>query len=156
MLVLHSTSPRHLPERFIHFATCRSGHGGEAGYRRGDRSEEDDAADGNERFGSGPAREDNPHDEFRIEYPLFGPYPPGMSITVTIDEDLLSAAECATRIHDHARLIEEGLRSLCRGTLSATFDFDATLRAAESLPDLDESEFECLRREINRSLPASW
>lgn len=79
-----------------------------------------------------------------------------MSITVTIDEDLLSAAECATRIHDPARLIEEGLRSLCRGTLPATFDIEATLRAAESLPDLDESEFESLRREINRSLPASW
>jgi hypothetical protein len=79
-----------------------------------------------------------------------------MSITITIDEDLLSAAECATRIHDPARLIEEGLRLLCRGGLPPAFDFDAALEAAEFLPALEDSEFECLSREINPSLPPSW
>lgn len=79
-----------------------------------------------------------------------------MAITLTIDEDLLAAAARATRIEDRSRLVEEGLRSLCRGISPAEFDFDATLRAAEALPDLADEDFEQLAREINAPLPPAW
>jgi hypothetical protein len=79
-----------------------------------------------------------------------------MGITIIVDEDLLAAAERATRIQDRARLVEEGLRSLCRSTVPAGFDFEATLRAAEALPDLADEDFEKLGREINAPLPPAW
>jgi len=79
-----------------------------------------------------------------------------MGISVTVDEELLSAAEKITRIHDRALLVEEALRALCRGAVPAAFDFDATLRAADSLPDLSDEEFESLGREMNANLPPAW
>lgn len=81
---------------------------------------------------------------------------PFMGITVTIEEDLLHSAEQATRIHDRTRLVEEGLRVLCRLGKRIPFDFDATLAAAAELPDLTEESFESLNREINRPLPPPW
>lgn len=79
-----------------------------------------------------------------------------MGITITVDEDLLAAAARATRIEDRSRLVEEGLRSLCRGTTPAGFDFDATLSAAEALPELADEDFKKLGREINAPLPPAW
>ncbi len=79
-----------------------------------------------------------------------------MGISVTVDEALLSAAERVTRIHDRARLVEEGLRSLCRGASPAAFDFDETLRAAGGLPDLSDEEFGTLGLEMNANLPPAW
>lgn len=79
-----------------------------------------------------------------------------MGTPVTIDSDLLRAAEEVTHIHDPARLVEEGLRLLCSTATRTTFDFDTTLRAADALPDLDAPDFEDLSREINARLPPSW
>lgn len=79
-----------------------------------------------------------------------------MGISITIREDLLNAAERATHIHDRTRLVEEGLRSLCRKGQSASFDFEATLSAAAELPDLSDDSFDSLSREINRPFPAPW
>jgi hypothetical protein len=79
-----------------------------------------------------------------------------MGITITIEERLLRAAEQATHIHDRTRLVEEGLRSLCRSGKRVAFDFDATLAAAAELPDLSDETFERLSLEINRPLPSPW
>lgn len=79
-----------------------------------------------------------------------------MGISITIREDLLSAAERATHIHDRTRLVEEGLRSLCRSGQTTHFDFDATLAAAAELPEFSDESFESLSREINRPLSAPW
>ncbi len=79
-----------------------------------------------------------------------------MGITVIIEEELLQSAELATHIHDRTRLVEEGLKALCRLGQRAPFDFDATLEAAADLPDLDGESLDSLNREINRPLPSPW
>ena len=55
-----------------------------------------------------------------------------MSVTLTIDEDLLQEAERATNIHDWPALVKKGLQALSqRPALSFVppppFDFDAAL-----------------------------
>lgn len=79
-----------------------------------------------------------------------------MGITVTIEEDLLHSAEKATQIRDRTRLVEEGLRVLCRLGKRVPFDFDATLAAVAELPDLTEESFDRLSHEINRPLSPPW
>lgn len=85
-----------------------------------------------------------------------------MSVTLTVDEDLLRAAEKATDIHDWPTLVRRGLQALCRtGEASRKpparpFDFDAALAAAGALPDLTDAEFDRFEQEINRPLPPAW
>lgn len=85
-----------------------------------------------------------------------------MSVTLTVDEDLLRAAEKATDIHDWATLVQKGLEALCsasdasRKPPARRFDFDAALAAAAALPDLSDAEFERFEEEMNRPLPAAW
>ena len=86
----------------------------------------------------------------------FGPTVTLMSIQVAVDEALLAQAGRAAGIHNPSRIVEEGLRSLCRLGIPPTFDFEETLRAAEELPDLGEAGFEEMSREMNASLPDAW
>ncbi|HEV7405435.1 MAG TPA: hypothetical protein VGO11_21000 [Chthoniobacteraceae bacterium] len=85
-----------------------------------------------------------------------------MSITLTVDEDLLRAAERATDIHDWQTLVQKGLQALCRTSEASRkpparpFDFDAALAAAAALPDLADAEFERFEQEMNRPLPPAW
>lgn len=84
-----------------------------------------------------------------------------MSVTLSIDEDLLHEAERATNIHDWSALVKKGLQVLSqRGARAeserAPFDFDAALAAAAELPDLSDAEFDHLQKEMNRPLPAAW
>jgi hypothetical protein len=84
-----------------------------------------------------------------------------MSVTLTIDEDLLHEAERATNIHDWSLLVKKGLQSLSqRGARvdgpKALFDFDAALAAAGDLPDLSDLEFDELQKELNHPLPVAW
>jgi hypothetical protein len=85
-----------------------------------------------------------------------------MSVTLTVDEELLRAAEKATNIHDWPTLVQKGLQALCepivtsRQTPARPFDFDAALAAAAALPDLTDAEFERFEQEMNRPLPPAW
>lgn len=84
-----------------------------------------------------------------------------MSVTLTIDEDLLLEAERATNIHDWSLLVKKGLQALSQrhsrvDTPKLPFDFDAAMAATSDLPDLSEHEFDELRKEMNRPLVAAW
>jgi hypothetical protein len=85
-----------------------------------------------------------------------------MNVTLTVDEELLRAAEKATDIHDWPTLVKKGLQALCetnrggRQTPTRPFDFDAALAAAAALPDLTDAEFERFEQEMKRPLPPAW
>lgn len=79
-----------------------------------------------------------------------------MGITITVEEDLLTAAAKASRISDRTRLVEEALRLLCRNGSPAPFDFDHALEAAADFPELDEKSAEEFAAEINRPAGTHW
>ncbi len=85
-----------------------------------------------------------------------------MSVTLTIDENLLRKAENATNIHDLEALVSKGLQALCKteapsaSRVIGAFDFDTALAAAEDLPELSDAEFERFEQAMNRPLSAAW
>lgn len=84
-----------------------------------------------------------------------------MSVTLTIDEELLHEAERATNIHDWSLLVKKGLQALSQRSSrinapNAPFDFDAALAAASDLPDLGAHEFDELQKEMNRPPATAW